>query len=107
MNVKKLIIISLIFYGAAANAQESKTKNLVIVTLDGYRWQELFEGADARILKNKKYTSDNSVTSDYYDPSPEVSREKLMPFFWNTIAREGQLYGNRNFNNKVNCSNIH
>lgn len=28
-----------------------------------------------------------------------------MPFMWNTIAREGQLYGNRTLGNKVNCTN--
>ena len=28
-----------------------------------------------------------------------------MPFFWNTIAKSGQLYGNRNFGNKVNVTN--
>lgn len=29
----------------------------------------------------------------------------LMPFFWNTIASKGQLYGNRKYGNKVDCSN--
>lgn len=28
-----------------------------------------------------------------------------MPFFWETIASEGQLYGNRKHGNKVDCSN--
>jgi hypothetical protein len=30
-----------------------------------------------------------------------------MPFFWSVIARQGQLYGNRNLKNKVNCKNNH
>ena len=29
-----------------AQAQAPKTKNIVIITLDGLRWQEVFEGAD-------------------------------------------------------------
>ena len=28
-----------------------------------------------------------------------------MPFFWNVIVKQGQLYGNRNLNNKVNVKN--
>ena len=30
-----------------------------------------------------------------------------MPFFWNVIAEQGQLYGNRNLQNKVNVKNIY
>jgi hypothetical protein len=29
-----------------------------------------------------------------------------MPFFWDVIVQEGQIYGNRNFGNKVNVSNF-
>jgi hypothetical protein len=87
-------------------AQELKTKNIVIITLDGYRWKELFRGADPAILKNRKFVRDTSILR-IADPSPAVSREKLMPFFWNTIGRHGQLYGNRQFKNRVNCTNIH
>lgn len=29
-----------------------------------------------------------------------------MPFFWNTIGMQGQLYGNRKYNNEVNCANL-
>ena len=42
---------------------QNKTENLVIVTLDGMRWQEVFGGADSDILKNKKFTKDSSGTS--------------------------------------------
>ena len=31
------------------------TKNVVLITIDGLRWQELFAGADADILTNKRY----------------------------------------------------
>lgn len=30
-----------------------------------------------------------------------------MPFVWNVLAKEGQLYGNRDYRNKVNCRNDH
>lgn len=90
-----------------AQPQETRTKNIIVVTLDGYRWQELFEGADKRILNNKKYIKDTSVKEQFGNAPANIRREKLMPFFWNVIGTQGQLYGNRNFKNKVNCSNIH
>lgn len=30
-----------------------------------------------------------------------------MPFFWNVIAEKGQLYGNRNYGNKVDAANLY
>jgi hypothetical protein len=91
----------------AAHAQELKTKNVVIITLDGYRWKELFQGADPQVLSNDKYVTHREVRQQFNGSSDLERREKLMPFFWNVIAKQGQLYGNRSFHNKVNCSNIH
>lgn len=104
-NFKRIFPIVFLLGGYAAVAQETKTQNVIIVTLDGYRWQEVFQGVNEKIRTNEKYVTDTIVTAKFYDPSPEISRAKLMPFFWNTIAREGQLYGNRKFKNKVNCFN--
>src|SRR5262249_55468567 len=41
----------------------------------------------------------------YWAKTPEERRKKLLPFFWSTIATQGQLHGNRNFNSKVNVKN--
>jgi hypothetical protein len=100
-----IVFISLFFSGSTF-AQELKTKNVIIITLDGYRWKELFKGADQDIVLNRKFIRDTTVRQ-FADPSPAVSREKLMPFFWNIIGKQGQLYGNRKFKNKVNCANTH
>jgi hypothetical protein len=45
------------------------------------------------------------LKESYWDSSAELRRQKLMPFFWNTIARQGQLYGNRLYENKVDVTN--
>jgi hypothetical protein len=41
----------------------------------------------------------------YWAPTPQERRSKLMPFFWETIASQGQLYGNRELGNEVNVRN--
>jgi hypothetical protein len=81
--------------------------NVVVVTLDGFRWQELFEGADSILLLNKQATRDERVSRIYWNSNEETRRKLLMPFFWTEIANNGQLLGNRNFDNKVDCDNPH
>lgn len=82
--------------------------NLVVVTIDGFRWQELFTGADPSLLANPSVTPDTSLMQMMYDgPDAETRRRKLLPFFWNIVAGKGQLYGNRLHGNKLNTSNLY
>jgi hypothetical protein len=94
-------------YAGLSNGQTPKTKNIVIVTLDGFRWQEVFEGSDMRIASNEKYVKKEKEISQFCDGSELERRNTLMPFLWNVIAAQGQLYGNRELDNKVNCTNHH
>jgi hypothetical protein len=105
MKILSGIISICLAFITAVSGQELKTKNVIIVTLDGYRWQELFEGADPVILNRDKHVTDPQVRQTFGGSSTIVRRQKLMPFFWDVIGKKGQLYGNRNYNNKVNCSN--
>ena len=84
-----------------------KTKNLVIVLMDGYRWKELFEGADSSLLFNGRYSRQDSaaMVAQFWAPTAQERRAKLMPFFWGVVAQHGQLYGNRNYGNNVNVRN--
>jgi hypothetical protein len=100
-----LIICGMVLAGLSSVAQELKTENLIIVTLDGYRWQEVFQGVNKKIIKRKEYVADHDVLNVFWDNSKSKRREKLMPFFWKVIAKEGQLYGNRDYGNKINCKN--
>jgi len=82
--------------------------NLFIITIDGFRWQEIFRGADESLINNIKYTEDTAIIKMlYWADSEKERRRKLMPFFWNVLARKGQIYGNRDLNNKVNSANIY
>jgi len=83
------------------------TRHLFVITIDGFRWQEIFSGADAGLIGNEEYVKDTALTRQlYWDTTPELRRRRLMPFFWNTIAAKGQLYGNRRFDNRVNVKNF-
>lgn len=106
--MEKLLIILLIFCSPiCCSAQDAlNTENVFLITLDGLRWQELFGGADADLINSKEYTKEQEeIKAKFWDNDPLVRRQKLMPFFWSTLASEGKLFGNRQHGNKVNLSN--
>lgn len=41
-------------------AQNSNDQKVVLITLDGFRWQELFTGADPKLIANKNYVGDTT-----------------------------------------------
>ena len=91
-----------------SQAQVDKTENLFLITTDGLRWQEVFNGADPRLLSYPGFVQDTSLAGALYGgATAEERRQKLMPFFWSVLARQGQLYGNRTKENKVNVKNIY
>lgn len=100
-----LVFTLLCLLDLPSSAQSLNDHNIIVVTLDGFRWQELFSGADSSVLFNPSYSKNDSVRSYFWNENEEQRRKKLMPFFWNTIAAEGQLYGNRKYNNRVDCAN--
>ena len=64
---KCICIVLLTFLISVQNiSAQLKTENLVIVTLDGMRWQEVFGGADSALLKNKNFTRDSAGTSSKF-----------------------------------------
>lgn len=115
MNNKLLLLIITVvcFSGKPAKKERTKhfevsgkTENLVIVTIDGLRWKEVFGGADSLLMNNAAYTEDAEMQNLlYWDDDVAQRRKKLMPFFWNVLARKGQLFGNRNYGNKVDVAN--
>ncbi|MEP7321728.1 MAG: alkaline phosphatase family protein [Saprospiraceae bacterium] len=81
---------------------QTSSPNLIIVTTDGLRWQEIFTGLDENLLGESIGDSEKSLV-----PTKPVSREELMPFTWNTFVKHGNLFGNRDHENYVNTKNFH
>ena len=102
--MRKITLLPLaIIFSLTLNAQT--TKNVIIVTLDGFRWQELYRGADSALI-NSKFTDDkNAVNKKYWAASPAERRKLLLPFFWTIVAANGQLYGDRDLGNKDEVAN--
>lgn len=70
---------------------------VVLIVTDGFRWQELFGGADPA-LNNEKHggvADTAALRRGYLVGGTEANRRALMPFMWGVIARDGQIFGNR------------
>lgn len=91
-----LLAVLLWAAAAAAGGAELKTKNVVLITTDGLRWQEVFTGAEKALINKQHGGVENpkAIEEKFWRETPEERREALLPFFWKKIAREGQLYGN-------------
>ncbi len=83
----------------ASTAWAGKTRNVILVITDGVRWQEVFTGADPTLLNGEaggSWTSAAELKAKYWDDDPTVRRKRLFPFLWETVATQGQIYGNQN-----------
>jgi hypothetical protein len=87
-----------------AKDSDPSTHNLILVTADGLRWQEVFGGADRSLLGPEK---DAEFLEKFDRRSGELRRSALMPFFWKELAARGVIMGNRTLESKVAVKNPH
>ena len=84
------------------------SQNIFIITIDGFRWQEVFKGADLDLIQNENFVKDTAlIRQQFWCEDLIERRKKLMSFFWNVIAENGMLAGNREYGNEVNVSNLY
>ncbi len=87
---------------------EAADRNIILVTLDGVRIQELFAGMDPLIAANEADSGiyEIDVTRKrYWRATAKERREALMPFFWKTLAPAGMVLGNQVLGSKVTVRN--
>ena len=110
-----LPLIALASICAAATAPATaaaplKTRNVVLIVLDGLRWQEVFGGADATLMNEKyggSWESDALLATRFGNPDLQQRREQLMPFLWKVVAKQGQIYGNQKLGSVAQVSNAY
>ena len=80
---------------------------MILVTIDGFRFQELFGGADQRLISKEAGKVENlkRTRENFWDDDAISRREKLMPFFWNVVANQGQVFGSPDHDSQVLVQN--
>ncbi len=80
--------------------------NLIVVTVDGLRWQDVFRGPQVEIANSKAATKEHTeLMKQLLSQAPNEARSTLMPFLWSTIAKQGVLIGNRDIGSNMSVSN--
>jgi hypothetical protein len=100
-------ILLVLLAALPVTAQTPRRHTAVLIVTDGFRWQELFGGADAA-LNNAEYGGVEDTTAlrrSFLVGDPEANRLALMPFMWKVVAREGQIYGNRDLGSTAVVTN--
>jgi hypothetical protein len=89
--MKQLLLFLLLFSAPIFAQHNNADARVIVITTDGYRWQELFNGIDTSIVKMKRFRQGDSarLIQQYYAPTLAERRTKLMPFFWGKLAASG------------------
>ena len=114
-----VLLCGLAFTSRTSNAQLNstqvaahKTRNVIVIMIDGMRWQEVFRGADAKLVKEPgpdalpagAYRA-SAAEKAYARASAAESRAALMPFLWQQMAAKGQVFGNRDLGSDSHVTN--
>ena len=87
-------------------AQETSDRSVVLVTIDGLRWQEVFAGADPALIATiEDQAAAEEMRAKYLEGSPAERRAALLPFLWSIVETEGQLYGHAALGSEVLVEN--
>lgn len=89
-----------------AAAPASPVQNVIVVSLDGMRWQEVFGGAERSLMgKTEKEILASPAYKRFWREDAKARREALMPFLWAAVARDGQIFGDPARNTMAHVTN--
>ncbi len=87
-----------------ANQNTSAAENVVLITIDGLRWQELFRGLDYKLASNTEYSErSEDLIQKFWPEDPNQRAQTLMPFLHNVVFANGAVVGNRD---KQSCARV-
>jgi hypothetical protein len=103
-----MALLLLVSSTAAEEPTALSTHNVILVTLDGVRVQEVFGGLDETIAAHdarQVYSEISTGRERYGAATDEARREALLPFFWKRLAPMGVVFGNPAHGNHVKVQN--
>jgi hypothetical protein len=96
--------------GGSPAGRPLRTRNVVLVSADGVRIQEIFGGMDPVVSEKEKHSGVydlERLRRFYWRPTAEERRKALMPYFWGTLAPQGIVLGNKDKGSHVTLRNPH
>jgi hypothetical protein len=103
-----LLLVFTALLSPSSFGADRRTENVILITLDGARTEEVFGGLDLEILKSTTAGAVEQTESykKYWAATPEERRQKLMPFLWGTLlTRHGSIAGDAAHGSQMTVTN--
>jgi len=109
MTRREFSILCSLTAGRAFSAAARKSRNLILLSADGLRCQEMFAGIDPVLMNEKSagMKDADALRGQLWKPTPNQRRSALLPFFWGTLAAQGRVFGNRSLGSAASVANRH
>lgn len=100
-----VLCVAVALLGVASAQVPPAGRNVVVITIDGLRWQEMFGGADRDYFKKEKSGEPGAAEKHFWRASADERRKLLMPFMWTTVVAKGQILGDASKQSRVHVTN--
>ncbi|MFN3191193.1 MAG: hypothetical protein ACE361_11760 [Aureliella sp.] len=105
LNQLLLFLLAFLLFRPALLAQ-GVADNVILITLDGLRLEEVFNGADARLAEQSAPNRSRDWFAHYDGESAKERREKLLPFLWSRVNKgKAWIAGNYEQDSVVRVTN--
>lgn len=102
MKIRLLLMLILSILSGPVRAAE----NVVLITIDGVRWQELFRGLDQGLAEHRDYSArSEELMAEFWRESAAERRGLIMPFVYQVLAEQGVMIGDRDQGSCARMSN--
>ena len=109
--MRSLYLAGLVTLALRITTIAAPADRLILITLDGVRCQEIFQGMDRAVWQAQnegKAIAETELYTKFWADTPEDRRRKLLPFFWDVLLRDhGAIVGNRFAGNPMKLTNRH
>lgn len=101
-----LLTVALLWLPTNSSLAQDASDNLILVTLDGVRWQEVFGGVDMELIEDDRFTSEpENLTQTYWHEQRSERSKALVPFLSSIGENRGVLIGDRDQDSFMEVSN--
>ncbi len=100
-----LLLAAALTGSLSAPAAAPPARNVVVVTIDGMRWQEVFGGADRDYFKKTSSGKPSAPELRFWRDGRADRRAALMPFLWRRVATDGAVFGDPESHSRVHVTN--
>ncbi len=93
-----LVLLAFAALPITGHAQRASARGpaVVLIVTDGFRWQEMFTGADTALMGKAGGVADTAaLAKDFWRESPDARRRAIWPFVWTKVTTGGTIWGQR------------